>query len=119
MLAISALPHRWPHFHSFGCDGQLGRGQLGSIPAFLDRFDINLAWPLGGLHDHLRQAVEKRTLGFFVALLAVGIAIADSDEYTRSGDLEADQIACGWDGAALLVQRKKQGLEHCRKRLLG
>src|SRR5579863_7628670 len=76
-------------FDALGGNGDFGRRKLGAVPAFLDGFDIDLAGTLRGLHDDLREAVEERALRFFVALLAIGIAVANADECAFTGNLES------------------------------
>ena len=91
-------------FDAFGANCDFGRRKLRAVPAFFDGFDIDLAGTLRGLHDDLREAVEERALRFLVALLAVGIAVANADEGAFTGNLESQKIGGCGNKAALFIK---------------
>lgn len=65
---------------------------------------MNGAGAPGALDDDLGESVEEGAFGLFIAFEAVGVAVADADEFGGSGDGEGDFVVGDGDDAAFFVE---------------
>src|SRR6185437_4723984 len=73
-------------------DGQRSWGQRPTRRTLFDRLDVDRADAVGGLDDDLRQAVEQRAPGLLVAFVAIGVAVAHTDQFAPTGNTESKLV---------------------------